>query len=114
MTRHDRSIAGKRRPPRATVHCAQCDAVCCRLTVVVEPTDKVPSHLTTTLPNGVRVMARGDGGWCVALDEARMNCGIYDTRPDTCRRFVMGAPYCRSVRAEYAAHRAREIPLVLQ
>ena len=26
-------------------HCSRCDAVCCRLTVVVMPEDRVPGHL---------------------------------------------------------------------
>lgn len=46
-------------------------------------------------------MARGEDGWCVALDGVRMNCGIYETRPSVCRRFVMNGPYCRAVREEY-------------
>ena len=31
-----------------------------------------------------------------------MNCGIYDTRPSVCRRFVMNGPYCRAIREEYS------------
>lgn len=38
-----------------------------------------------------------------------MNCGIYETRPEVCRRFVMGGPYCNAVRAEYADDRERAI-----
>ena len=56
--------------------CARCDAVCCRLTVVVQPEDRIPPHLTTELPGGLRTMAKDEDGWCVALDGARMNCGI--------------------------------------
>ena len=94
--------------------CARCDAVCCRLTVVVQPEDNIPSHLTTQLPNGPVVMAKDEDGWCVAMDGARMNCGIYESRPEVCRRFVMGGPYCEAVRMDYARDRAREIELVLQ
>lgn len=84
----------------AAVHCTSCDAVCCRLTVVLGSEDDVPSHLTTRL-HGLRVMARDTEGWCVALDGERMNCRIYASRPAVCRSFVMGGPYCRAVRDEY-------------
>ena len=106
-------------PATQSVHagpanCALCDAVCCRLTVVVQPEDRIPSHLTTQLPGGLLVMARDEDGWCVAMDGARMNCGIYDSRPSVCRRFAMGGPYCEAVREEYAQERARQIELVLK
>jgi Fe-S-cluster containining protein len=82
-------------------HCSSCDAVCCRLTVVLHPDDAVPSHLTTHLANGLRVMRQDEEGWCVALNGTRMNCGIYESRPAECRRFVMDGPYCRAVRVDY-------------
>ena len=92
-------------------HCSRCDAVCCRLTVLVMPEDDIPSHLLDTR-NGLSVMARDEEGWCVALDSARMCCSIYETRPDVCRRFAMGGPYCRSVREDYFSRRAIGIELV--
>lgn len=82
--------------------CTKCAAVCCRLTVVLEPEDKIPPHLTTHLASGLRVMARNEQGWCVAVNTDQMNCGIYENRPAACRRFVMNGPYCRAIRAEYA------------
>ncbi|GAB3352120.1 YkgJ family cysteine cluster protein [Lysobacter tyrosinilyticus] len=94
-------------------HCGSCDAVCCRLTVVLMPEDNVPEHLTTHTAAGLPVMARDEEGWCVALDGARMCCSIYEDRPTVCRRFVMGGPYCLDVRADYSDRRARGIPLVL-
>ena len=97
----------------APVHCASCDAVCCRLTVVLMEDDRVAEHLTTTTDAGLHVMARDEEGWCVALDGARMCCSIYDSRPAVCRRFAMAGPYCREVRADYADRRARGIPLAL-
>ena len=93
----------------AAVHCEQCDAVCCRLTVVLMPEDDIAEHLTTHTDAGLRVMARDEEGWCVALDGARMCCSIYEGRPAVCRRFVMGGPYCRAVRADYTAQRARSV-----
>jgi Fe-S-cluster containining protein len=83
------------------VRCDACDAVCCRLTVVVQPEDRIARHLTEWR-DGLHVMARDPEGWCVALDSARMCCSIYDARPDVCRRFAMGGDGCRTVRADYA------------
>ncbi|HZX76849.1 YkgJ family cysteine cluster protein [Lysobacter sp.] len=94
-------------------HCARCDAVCCRLTVVLQPEDWIPPHLTTRTEAQLLVMAHDEDGWCVALDGARMNCGIYETRPAVCRRFVMDGPYCNAVRSEYVQERARAIDLTL-
>ncbi|WP_184375562.1 YkgJ family cysteine cluster protein [Xanthomonas arboricola] len=93
--------------------CERCDAVCCRLTVMVDSSDRIPNHLTSVTPEGWHVMARDEEGWCVAIDAARMCCSIYDTRPAICRRFVMSGPYCRDVRATYDDQRRRGIPLTL-
>jgi Fe-S-cluster containining protein len=83
--------------PMAAANCSSCAAQCCRLTVVLGASDCVPAHLTTELPTGLRVMAGGADGWCVALDRERMNCSIYDDRPQTCRRFAMSGPYCSAI-----------------
>ncbi|HZH43121.1 MAG TPA: YkgJ family cysteine cluster protein [Lysobacter sp.] len=99
---------------RPRVHCDSCDAVCCRLTVVLLPGDEVPEHLTTYTDAGLHVMARDEDGWCVAVDGARMCCSIYATRPAICRKFAMAGPYCRAVRDEYATHYPREIALALR
>ena len=93
--------------------CRVCDAVCCRLTVVLQAGDRVADHLTTHTTAGLHVMARDEEGWCVALDGARMCCSIYESRPSVCRRFVMDGPYCREIRAEYQEFRRRGIPLVM-
>lgn len=95
------------------VHCSRCDALCCRLTVVVFEEDDVPAPLTERTAQGVRVMARGADGRCVALDAATSRCGIYADRPSQCRRFAMAGPYCLSVRAlERDAARALSITLL--
>lgn len=106
------------RPREKHVHCSRCDALCCRLTVTVFPEDAVPAYLTDRDARGVLIMARDAEGWCVALDGARMNCGIYDTRPAICRKFRMAGPYCLDIRAEAreaaSAHaQARTIPMTL-
>ncbi len=83
------------------VSCSACDAVCCRLTVVLMPEDDVPRHLVERNDHGVEVMARGEDGWCVAVDPLRMCCSIYEQRPSICRKFAMGSEYCRDERESY-------------
>ena len=83
---------------KAPVHCSTCEAVCCRLKVVLEPGDTIPSHLTTYLPEGPRVMAHDEAGWCVAMDRTHMNCGIYENRPNSCRLFPIEQRDIREVR----------------
>ncbi len=93
--------------------CARCDAVCCRLTVVLQPEDRIPLHLTARTDAGLHVMARDEEGWCVAVDAAHMRCSIYGSRPQVCRRFAMAGPYCREIRKDYADRNARGIPLTM-
>ena len=85
-----------------TVSCANCDAVCCRLTVVLMPGDDVPAHLIEHNARGVAMLARNEDGWCAAVDRSRMQCSIYEQRPTMCRKFHMGSAYCRSERDAYA------------
>lgn|SRR6185312_10672718 len=103
-----------RKPAKAAIHCSTCEAVCCRLKVVLEPGDTIPSHLTTYLPEGPRIMAHDETGWCVAMDRTHMNCGIYENRPAVCRRFVMGGPYCKAIRVDYAEHASHSIKTPLK
>jgi len=93
--------------------CTRCDAVCCRLTVVLQPGDDVPERFVDVNDAGMTVMARDEEGWCVAIDAARMCCSIYESRPDVCRRFAMDGPYCREIHADYLDRGARGIPLVM-
>lgn len=94
---------------RVTARCSACEAVCCRLTVVLQPEDRIPDHLTTYSREGLHVMKRGEDGWCVALNGVQMSCGIYETRPSVCRRFVMNGPYCKAVREEYSATKRAQV-----
>jgi uncharacterized protein len=87
-------------PAGQRAHCSTCKALCCRLTVVLHAEDHVPEHLTTYSSDGLHLMKRGEDGWCSALNTARMNCSIYETRPSACRRFVMNGPYCKAIRTE--------------
>lgn len=98
---------------KGAANCATCDAVCCRLMVVLGPEDNIPAHLTTHLPEGLHVMARDESGWCVAMDRTHMNCGIYENRPAICRRFVMGGAYCNAIRSEYTK-KSRSIAITLK
>lgn len=77
------------------------------------PEDDVPPRFTAYNDHGVEVMARDEDGWCVAIDQGRMCCSIYDVRPTICRKFEMDGPYCHEVRADYADRNARGIPLML-
>ena len=95
------------------IDCDHCDAVCCRLTVVLQAEDDVPARFTDVTDSGLQVMARDEEGWCVAIDAARMCCSIYHTRPQVCRRFVMAGAYCRDIRDDYAERTARGIPLTM-
>lgn len=97
-----------------SVSCDSCDAVCCRLTVILMPDDRVPRHLTTRTPHGLEVMARDEEGWCVAVDQDRMCCSIYEQRPAVCRQFAMGSEYCRDERRIYREDMQRAIPLALR
>ena len=97
----------------ATPLCSRCDAVCCRLTVVVLPGDNVPRHLVVRDAHGVEVMARNEEGWCAAVDTLHLCCSIYEDRPAICRKFAMGGPYCLDIRATYRDQRLRGIPLTL-
>ena len=97
-----------------SVSCDHCDAVCCRLTVVVMPEDNIPRHLVERDPKGLNVMARGEDGWCVAMDRTQMCCSIYEQRPEICRKFAMGSAYCREERQNYREQQLKGIPLVLR
>lgn len=105
-TRRHVDMSSSYRPSPGKANCASCAAVCCRLVVVLEAGDDIPAALTAELPQGHRVMAHAEDGWCVAMDRTHMNCGIYANRPAVCRRFVMNGPYCKAIRADYAKQAA--------
>jgi Fe-S-cluster containining protein len=96
-----------------SVSCSACDAVCCRLTVVLMPHDSVPPELVERSVHGVDIMKHGEDGWCIAMDREHMCCGIYEQRPSACRRFAMGGEYCRAVREEHERNYERVIPSTL-
>ncbi|HRQ65070.1 MAG TPA: YkgJ family cysteine cluster protein [Xanthomonadaceae bacterium] len=106
------------RPPRREEApgpnlCGRCEAVCCRLTVTLLPGDDPPHWLVLDQDDGPSSMAKGEDGWCVALDRNSMRCTIYDKRPRLCRTYLMGGRLCHHERKEWAAaHGHPGIPFV--
>jgi len=96
--RYRTAVSRKPRKHVATISCENCDAVCCRLTVILMPEDRVPNKFVVEDERGTQMLAKGEDGWCQALDLNTMRCTIYEMRPSTCRKFAMGGPYCRSER----------------
>ena len=92
-----------------SIQCSRCEAVCCRLTVVVMADDEVPRHFVERGPDGLEVMGRCEDGWCVALDRDTYRCTIYARRPQVCRDVATGGPECRVERDEW-----RRIALTLR
>ena len=87
--------------PDTDATCANCDACCCRLEVLLITDTGVPDNFIKIDKWGARTMARLDDGWCSALDRNTMMCMIYDKRPLICREFKMGDYECLSERADY-------------
>ena len=83
------------------VQCNTCEAVCCRLTVVLMPEDHVPTWLIARDERGMETLAKGEDGWCAAVDPHTFGCTIYDERPTICRKFAMGSPSCRDERHKW-------------
>jgi len=83
--------------------CANCEACCCRLEVILMGDDDVPPRFVAEDAWGGSVMRRLDDGWCAALDRDTMRCTIYARRPDVCRDYLMGGVECIAERREYFA-----------
>ncbi len=87
--------------PQSAVTCANCQACCCRLEVMLITDTGVPERFIETDKWGGETMARLDDGWCSALDRTTMLCTIYEQRPWVCRAFAMGGHECLAERAEH-------------
>jgi uncharacterized protein len=97
-----------------TVDCDQCEAACCRLTVMLMPDDRsVPPWLVTYDDAGHPVLAKGEDGWCAAIDPLTFRCTIYDQRPQLCRKYCMGGPACRYEREKWYGKPGIGTPIVL-
>ncbi|EAS41765.1 YkgJ family cysteine cluster protein [Photobacterium profundum] len=80
--------------PEPEITCANCQACCCRLEVMLITDTGVPKEYIATDAWGGQVMNRLDDGWCAALDRDTLMCSIYEVRPFICREFEMGEYEC--------------------
>ena len=80
--------------PGTEVSCANCEACCCRLEVMLIAETGVPVNCIEIDKWGGMRMARLEDGWCSALDRNTMICRIYEKRPRICREFEMGQYEC--------------------
>ena len=85
--------------PDTEASCANCEACCCRLEVMLISDTGVPDHFIEMDKWGGMSMHRLEDGWCAALDRMTMMCTIYDRRPWVCREFEMGEYECMIERA---------------
>ena len=85
--------------PDTEVTCANCEACCCKLEVLLISETGVPENFIATDKWGGRTMARLEDGWCAALDRNTLMCTIYEKRPKICRDLEMGENECISIRA---------------
>ena len=85
--------------PDDEVNCANCEACCCRLEVLLITDTGVPENYIEVDKRGGRSMARLEDGWCAALDRNTMQCLIYELRPWICRDFQVGSYECLTERA---------------
>jgi len=86
--------------PVAEVTCANCQACCCSLEVMIISDTGVPSQHIHVDKHGSETMLRLDDGWCSALDRDTLMCSIYENRPWICREFEMGSYECINERLE--------------
>lgn len=80
------------------VTCAACEAICCRLEVLLLTDTGVPDEYIEKDKWGAMSMARAKNGWCAALDQKSRLCTIYELRPWVCREYQMGGVECVSER----------------
>lgn len=96
-----------------SVRCDRCEAVCCRLPVLLLPGDSIPLWALDHDEYGLEIVAKADDGWCVALDRQTMRCTIYAQRPQICAEFAMGGNDCRDERASWTINEFATIPIVV-
>ena len=86
-------------PSDSEVTCANCEACCCRLEVLLISDTGVPDHFVEMDKWGGRRMVRLDDGWCSALDRNTLKCMIYERRPRVCHGLKVGTYECLVERA---------------
>ncbi|WP_394142168.1 YkgJ family cysteine cluster protein [Vibrio chagasii] len=82
------------------VTCANCQACCCRLEVMIITDTGIPEEHIAYDEWGGETMKRLDDGWCSAVDRETLMCTIYENRPWICREFEMGSFECIDQRKE--------------
>jgi Fe-S-cluster containining protein len=87
--------------PTVEISCANCEACCCRLEVMILTDTGVPNAHIRVDEYGGETMNRLHDGWCSALDRGTMMCTIYENRPWVCRIFEMASPECIEEREEH-------------
>ena len=83
------------------IDCRTCGACCRGWTVDVGFGDEVPEHMTKNNPIFGLVM-RERNGQCIALKGqvgVKVECRIYEDRPQVCRDCSQGSPVCVQARA---------------
>ena len=80
------------------ITCANCQACCCRLEVLLITDTGVPDQYIAVDEWGGETMSRLDDGWCSALDRDTLMCSIYENRPWNCREFEMASYECLTER----------------
>ncbi|UZE94573.1 YkgJ family cysteine cluster protein [Alkalimarinus alittae] len=83
------------------ITCSNCEAICCRMEVMIITDTGVPDRYIKTDKWGGETMDRLSDGWCAALDRNTMMCSIYENRPLICREFAMGEDECIDARNDY-------------
>ena len=84
-----------------SVQCTTCEAVCCRLTVVLMPEDHVPAWLIDHDEHGMEILAKGEDGWCAAVESEHLRLHHLRRPPGICRKYAMGSPSCRDERQKW-------------
>ena len=82
------------------VTCANCQACCWRLEVMIITDTGVPEEHIAYDEWGCETMLRLDDGWCSAVDRETLMCTIYENRPWICREFEMGSFECVEQRTD--------------
>ncbi len=83
------------------ITCANCEACCCRLEVMILTDTGVPEKHITVDDRRKETMRRTSDGWCSALDRHTLMSTIYENRPWVCREFEMGSYECIEERSEH-------------
>ncbi len=84
--------------PAKEITCANCQACCCRLEVMIITDTGVPEEHIAIDEWGGETMLRLDDGWCSAVDRETLMCTIYENRPWICREFEMASDECENER----------------